>query len=56
MKERSFSDIIRNGLAGLFHIFAKELKATVRDEGVLIFSCWYLLPIRWCMLSFIPTK
>ena len=43
MKERSFSDIIRNGLAGLFHIFAKELKATVRDEGVLIF--FLLVPL-----------
>ena len=52
MKERSFSDIIRNGLAGLFHIFAKELKATVRDEGVIIF--FLVVPLAYAMVrSFI---
>lgn len=55
MKERSFSDIIRNGLAGLFHIFAKELKATVRDEGVLIF--FLLVPLAYPLVyAFIYTN
>lgn len=55
MKERSFSGIIRNGLAGLFHIFAKELKATVRDEGVLIF--FLLVPLAYPLVyAFIYTN
>lgn len=55
MKERSFTDTIRNGLAGLFHIFAKELKATVRDEGVLIF--FLLVPLAYPLVyAFIYTN
>lgn len=54
MKERSFSDIIRNGLAGLFHIFAKELKATVRDEE---YSSFLLVPLAYPLVyAFIYTN
>lgn len=56
MKEKSFKIIIRQGIAGLFHICAQELKNVFKDQGVLIFLSWYLYYIRCSMPSFIPTK
>lgn len=56
MKKYSFRHTIKQGIAGLFHICKEELKMTVKDQGVLIFSSLCLWRIRWSMHSSIPMK
>lgn len=54
MKEKSFKTIINQGLAGLFHICAQELKNVFKDQGVLIF--FILVPLLYPLLyAFIYT-
>lgn len=54
MKEKSFKTIINQGLAGLFHICAHELKNVFKDQGVLIF--FILVPLLYPLLyAFIYT-
>lgn len=55
MKEDSFRHTIREGITGLFHICAKELKAVFKDQGVLIF--FLLVPLAYPLLyAFIYTN
>ena len=55
MKEDSFRHTIRQGIASLFHICAKELKAVFKDQGVLIF--FLLVPLAYPLLyAFIYTN
>lgn len=55
MREDSFQHTIRQGIAGLFHICAKELKAVFKDQGVLIF--FLLVPLAYPLLyAFIYTN
>lgn len=55
MKEKSFKIIIRQGIAGLFHICAQELKNVFKDQGVLIF--FILVPLLYPLLyAFIYTN
>lgn len=37
MKEKRFKEIVSEGIADLFYIWWQELKAVVKDQGVLIF-------------------
>ena len=51
----SLRHIIRQGLNGLFYIFRKELKATIKDQGVLIF--FLLVPLAYPLIyAFIYTN
>lgn len=55
MKEHSLPHILRAGIAGLFYICARELKATVKDQGVLIF--FLIVPLAYPLLyAFIYTN
>lgn len=55
MEKYSLRHIIRQGLHGLFHICRHELKATVKDQGVLIF--FLLVPIVYPLIyAFIYTN
>lgn len=55
MKKYSFRHTIKQGLNGLFHIFREELKATVKDQGVLIF--FLLVPLAYPLVyAFIYTN
>ena len=55
MEKYSLRHIIRQGLNGLFYIFRKELKATIKDQGVLIF--FLLVPLAYPLIyAFIYTN
>lgn len=55
MEKYSLRHIIRQGLNGLFYIFKKELKATIKDQGVLIF--FLLVPLAYPLIyAFIYTN
>lgn len=55
MKQESLKQIIRQGIAGLFHICSQELKAVFRDQGVLIF--FLLVPLAYPLVyAFIYTN
>lgn len=55
MKEKSFNTIIKQGITGLFHICAQELKNVFKDQGVLIF--FILVPLLYPLLyAFIYTN
>ena len=55
MRHNTFRYILRAGIAGLFHICARELKATFKDQGMLIF--FLLVPLAYPLLySFIYTN
>lgn len=55
MTNRSLLHIIKEGLAGLFHICREELKNTIKDQGVLIF--FILVPIAYPLVyAFIYTN
>ena len=55
MEKYSLRHIIRKGLNGLFYIFRKELKATIKDQGVLIF--FLLVPLAYPLIyAFIYTN
>ena len=55
MKVHSFRNIIRQGIAGLLHICAGELKAVFKDQGVLIF--FLLVPLAYPLVyAFIYTN
>lgn len=55
MKVHSFRNVIRQGIAGLFHICAGELKAVFKDQGVLIF--FLLVPLAYPLVyAFIYTN
>ena len=43
MEKYSLRHTIQQGFNGLFYIFRKELKATIKDQGVLIF--FLLVPL-----------
>lgn len=54
MKENSLRNIIKDGISGLFHICKEELKACIKDQGVLIF--FLLVPIAYPLVyAFIYT-
>lgn len=55
MKEYSLRHIIRQGINGLFHNCKEELKACVKDQGVLIF--FLLVPLVYPLIyAFIYTN
>lgn len=55
MEKYSLRHIIRQGLNGLFYIFKRELKATIKDQGVLIF--FLLVPLAYPLIyAFIYTN
>ena len=55
MEKYSLRHIRRQGLNGLFYIFRKELKATIKDQGVLIF--FLLVPLAYPLIyAFIYTN
>lgn len=55
MKESPFRNTVYQGFSGLFHIFAHELKAVFKDQGVLIF--FLLVPLAYPLLyAFIYTN
>lgn len=55
MERYSFRHTIQQGLNGLFYIFRKELKATIKDQGVLIF--FLLVPLAYPLVyAFIYTN
>ena len=45
MNNHTLPHIIRQGLAGLFHICSHELKQVFKDQGVLIF--FLLVPLAY---------
>lgn len=54
MKKYSLRHKVRQGIGGLFHICRKELKATFRDQGMLIF--FLLVPLAYPLVyAFIYT-
>lgn len=55
MNNYSFKHIVRQGLSGLFHICCQELRATFKDQGVLIF--FLLVPLAYPLVyAFIYTS
>lgn len=55
MEKYSLRHTIQQGLNGLFYIFRKELKATIKDQGVLIF--FLLVPLAYPLIyAFIYTN
>ena len=55
MKEKRFKEIVSEGIADLFYIWWQELKAVVKDQGVLIF--FILVPLGYPLLyTFIYTN
>lgn len=55
MKEKRLKDIISQGISDLFYIWWQELKAVVKDQGVLIF--FILVPLGYPLLyTFIYTN
>ena len=48
MKEKRFKEIVSEGIADLFYIWWQELKAVVKDQGVLIF--FILVPLGYPLL------
>ncbi len=55
MKEHTFKDHIRQGIFDLFYIWKQEIRATFRDQGVLIF--FVLVPLAYPLLyAFIYTN
>ena len=55
MKEKKFKDTISQGITDLFYIWWQELKAVVKDQGVLIF--FILVPLGYPLLyTFIYTN
>lgn len=55
MKNHSLRYIIRQGIAGLFHVCKEELKLVFKDQGVLIF--FLLVPLAYPVLyAFIYTN
>jgi hypothetical protein len=54
MKEKKFKEIVSEGISDLFYIWWQELKAVVKDQGVLIF--FILVPLGYPLLyTFIYT-
>ena len=49
MKEKRFKEIVSEGIADLFYIWWQELKAVVKDQGVLIF--FILVPLGYSRCS-----
>lgn len=55
MKEKKFKEIVSEGISDLFYIWWQELKAVVKDQGVLIF--FILVPLGYPLLyTFIYTN
>lgn len=55
MNDKSFKDTVSQGIAGLFYIWWQEMKAVVKDQGVLIF--FILVPLGYPLLyTFIYTN
>lgn len=55
MEKYSLRHTIQQGFNGLFYIFRKELKATIKDQGVLIF--FLLVPLAYPLIyAFIYTN
>lgn len=55
MKNKKFKDIVSEGITDLFYIWWQELKAVVKDQGVLIF--FILVPLGYPLLyTFIYTN
>ena len=55
MNKNSLKHIIKQGIAGLFHICKEELKTCFKDEGVLIF--FLLVPLAYPLIyAFIYTN
>ena len=48
MNNHTLPHIIRQGLAGLFHICSHELKQVFKDQGVLIF--FLLVPLAYPLI------
>lgn len=55
MKDKKFKDTVSQGITDLFYIWWQELKAVVKDQGVLIF--FILVPLGYPLLyTFIYTN
>lgn len=55
MKDKNFKDTVSQGITDLFYIWWQELKAVVKDQGVLIF--FILVPLGYPLLyTFIYTN
>lgn len=55
MKSKNFKEIVSQGITDLFYIWWQELKAVVKDQGVLIF--FILVPLGYPLLyTFIYTN
>lgn len=55
MKDKNFKDTLSQGITDLFYIWWQELKAVVKDQGVLIF--FILVPLGYPLLyTFIYTN
>lgn len=55
MKDQKFKDIVSQGITDLFYIWWQELKAAVKDQGVLIF--FIVVPLGYPLLyTFIYTN
>lgn len=55
-REYRLRDMIKEGILDIFYIWKDELKNVFKDEGVLIFFSWCLLPIRCFIPLFIIMK
>lgn len=53
MEKYSLRHTIQQGFNGLFYIFRKELKATIKDQGVLIF--FLLVPLAYPLIYALST-
>lgn len=56
MKEKRFKEIVSEGIADLFYIWWQELKAVVKDQGVLISLSWFHWDIHYFIPLYIRTK